>query len=227
MRRLILFDIDGTLLKGGPAKEAFTAAMAETYGPVSPPKCVSFGGKTDPQIAREVLTLVGLDDDAVDSGLPQLWSRYLAHLEVGLDDQPMTVLPGVHELLDALESFDDIALGLVTGNIFAGAKLKLSSAKLWDRFQVGGFGSDHEERDELPAIALKRARAHWETYLSADETFIVGDTPRDVACGQAGGTRTLAVATGTYAAGELEATGADYVLEDLSVTPEVVDLLVT
>ncbi|SVC03086.1 uncharacterized protein METZ01_LOCUS255940, partial [marine metagenome] len=73
----------------------------------------------------------------------------------------------------------------------------------------------------------KRARAHWETHLSADETFIVGDTPRDVACGRAGGTRTLAVATGTYAAGELEATGADYVLEDLSVTPEVVELLTT
>ena len=227
MRRLILFDIDGTLLKGGPAKEAFTAAMAETYGSVRPPKRVSFGGKTDPQIARELLTLVGLDDDTVDSGLPKLWPRYLAHLEVGLDDRPMTVLPGVRELLDALKVFDDIALGLVTGNIFGGAKLKLSSAKLWGRFQVGGFGSDHEERDELPAIALKRARAHWETHLSADETFIVGDTPRDVACGRAGGTRTLAVATGTYAAGELEATGADYVLEDLSVTPEVVELLTT
>ena len=225
MRRLILFDIDGTLLKGGPAKEAFTSAMEETYGAVGPLKRVSFGGKTDPQIARELLTLAGLDDDAIDSGFLKLWSRYLAHLEVGLNGRPMIVLPGVVALLDALRAFDDGALGLVTGNIFGGAQLKLSSANLWDRFQVGGFGSDHEERDELPAIALRRARVHWATDLSANETFVVGDTPRDVACGRAGGTRTVAVATGTYTARELEATGADHVLEDLSVTPEVVELL--
>ena len=186
MRRLILFDIDGTLLKGGPAKEAFTSAMEETYGAVGPVKRVSFGGKTDPQIARELLTLAGLDDDAIDSGFLKLWSRYLAHLEVGLNGRPMIVLPGVVALLDALRAFDDV---------------------------------------ELPAIALRRARAHWATDLSANETFVVGDTPRDVACGRAGGTRTVAVATGTYTARELEATGADHVLEDLSVTPEVVELL--
>jgi phosphoglycolate phosphatase len=225
MRRLILFDIDGTLVSGGPAKYAFEAAMVETYGTVGDVGSVSFGGKTDPQIARELLAGIGFDPDAIDSGFPELWERYVGHLEERLEDRPMKVLPGVERLLDALEILEDVGLGLLTGNIVRGAELKLGSAGLWDRFEIGGFGSDHEERDELPSVALGRARVHWSVEIEAAQAVVVGDTPRDVGCGQAGGTRTLAVATGTFSAAALVDAGADHVLDDLSSTQEVVGLL--
>jgi phosphoglycolate phosphatase-like HAD superfamily hydrolase len=225
MRRLILFDIDGTLVRGGPAKTAFLGAMAETYGTTGDPESVSFGGKTDPQIAREILGGAGLDRAAIDAGLPTLWERYLDRLEPALETHPMTVLPGVPELLEGLSMLDGVALGLVTGNIVGGAKLKLESAGLWDRFDVGSFGSDHEERDELPIIALGRAEERWGRSIEPAEALIVGDTPRDIACGRACAIRTVAVATGTYSAAALVAAGADHVLRDLSTTDQVVALL--
>lgn len=199
--------------------------MAETYGTMGDVGSVSFAGKTDPQIARELLTSVGFDREAIDPGLPELWERYVGHLEARLEDRPMTVLPGVHELLDALALLDGVGLGLLTGNIARGAELKLGSAGLWDRFAVGGFGSDHEERDELPAVAIQRARAHWNVPIAAADSFIVGDTPRDVGCGRAGGARTLAVATGSFRAAELVRAGPDHVIEDFSATLDVVALL--
>lgn len=225
MRRLILFDIDGTLVRGGPAKSAFLGAMAETYGTVGDPERVSFGGKTDPQIAREILTGAGVGQAAIDEGFPTLWERYLERLETALGTHPMTVLPGVRELLDGLAMLEGVGLGLVTGNIAGGARLKLGSAGLWDRFEVGSYGSDHEERDELPNIALGRAKERWGRAIEARHALIVGDTPRDIACGRACDIRTVAVATGTYAAEALIAAGADHVLEDLSVTERVITLL--
>jgi phosphoglycolate phosphatase len=225
MRRLILFDIDGTLVRGGPAKVAFEAAMVETYGTTGDVTGVSFAGKTDPQIARELLAGAGFDASLIDRGLPRLWERYLAHLEAHLPRRPMSVLGGVRELLDALAAVDDVALGLVTGNIAGGAELKLGSAGLWERFAVGGYGSDHEERNHLPAVALERARAHWRWDLAPCDSVIVGDTPRDIACGQACGSRTIAVATGSFSREELWAAGADHVVGDLTATDVVLELL--
>jgi phosphoglycolate phosphatase len=103
--------------------------------------------------------------------------------------------------------------------------LKLASAGLWERFAIGGYGSDSEERDHLPGIALERARMHWRATLAAEQAVIVGDTPRDVKCARAGGTRVLAVATGRFSAAELAATGADHVVEDFTATDRVVELL--
>jgi phosphoglycolate phosphatase-like HAD superfamily hydrolase len=199
--------------------------MAETHGTTGDPESVSFGGKTDPQIAREILSGAGLDRAAIDEGFPTLWERYLNRLEPALETHPMTVLPGVPELLEGLSMLDGVALGLVTGNIVGGAKLKLESARLWDRFDVGSFGSDHEERDELPIIALGRAEERWGRSIEPAEALIVGDTPRDIACGRACAIRTVAVATGTYSAAALVAAGADHVLRDLSTTDQVVALL--
>jgi phosphoglycolate phosphatase-like HAD superfamily hydrolase len=225
MRRLILFDIDGTLVRGGPAKGAFLRAMGETFGTEGDADKVIFAGKTDPQIAREILVGAGVGHAAIDQGLPGLWERYVRYLEPALETHPMTVLPGVFELLEGLRALEDVALGLVTGNIVGGAKLKLDSAGLWGHFAVGSYGSDHEERDELPAIALDRARTHWGSRLGPEHSIIVGDTPRDVACGRAGGMRTLAVATGHFSVTELTSAGADHVVSDLSTTGEVVALL--
>jgi phosphoglycolate phosphatase-like HAD superfamily hydrolase len=225
MRRLILFDIDGTLVWGGPAKHAFVDALVETYGTSGSVEMVSFAGKTDPQIARELLVGAGLQRAEIDEGLERLWERYLAHLEERLSDDPVEVLPGVGDLLSVLAEHDDIGVGLLTGNIHGGARLKLDSGGLWGHFRFGSYGSDHEERDELPAIAVSRARALWGDLVRAEAAIVVGDTPRDVACGRAGGTRTLAVATGSYSLQELEAVGPDHVLPDLSATLDVLDLL--
>ncbi len=227
MRRLVLFDIDGTLLAtGGPAKEAFRGAMMETYGTVGDIEVVSFAGKTDPQIARELLRGAGLSDDAIGAGMPELWRRYLGYLEVALEERPMLALPGVEELLVELgRRSAEYAIGLLTGNIRSGAKLKLRSAGLDGHFAMGSFGSDSEERDDLPGIALRRARELWGVTFRGRDVYVVGDTPRDVACGLKEGTRTLAVATGHFRAEELRAAGAHHVLDDLSATDQVLEVL--
>lgn len=225
MRRLLLFDIDGTLVWGGPAKDVFRLALVETYGTAGDIDGHSFSGKTDPQIARELLRGAGLDDEEIDRGFPGLWRRYLSGLEEGLSERPMEILPGVPLLLEVLAGEADVALALLTGNIADGARLKLGSAGLGHHFTTGSFGSDAENRDDLPAVALQRAREAWGVTFPVEEVIVVGDTPRDVQCGQAAGVRTLAVATGHHGAGDLREAGADWVVEDFGDTGAVVELL--
>lgn len=225
MKRLILFDIDGTLIWGGPAKDAFHVALVDAFGVTGPIEVHEFSGKTDPQIARELLTGVGLTDAEVDAGFPTLWQRYQEELEQRLPERPVRVLAGVEDLLDALGDSGRAGLGLVTGNILGGARLKLCSAGLFERFEVGSYGSDDEVRDHLPAIAIERARRHFGAPFPESEVVIVGDTPRDVACGRHAGCRTVAVATGSFSVEALCRTEADHVLPDLSDTEAVLRAL--
>ena len=215
MKRLLLFDIDGTLVRGGPAKKAFELAMELVFGTAGPIDSHDFSGKTDPQIARELLRAAGFGDERIDAGFEPLWQEYLGELESMLAEMPMTLLPGVRALLEHLSGMDDVAMGLLTGNIVGGARLKLDSVGLMGFFPIGGFGSDSEVREDLPAVAIRRAFRAWGIEFPAPSVVVVGDTPRDVACGKYGGTRTVAVATGRYDAGRLAATGPDRVLEDL------------
>lgn len=230
MKRLILFDIDGTLLlAGAAAKRAFHRAMIEVYGTAGPIGTHSFAGKTDPQIARELLTLHGLDDAATDAGLPELWRVYLRELEVELarPDHATTVLPGVTALLAALdEAVDDAVVGLLTGNIEPGAHLKLRSASLRE-FRFGAYGSDAERRDALPRVAVERAAALTGRSFEGSEICIIGDTPADVTCGRSLGVRAIGVATGSYDAGTLTDAGADTVFRDLSDTSAVLEALLS
>ena len=225
MQRLILFDIDGTLVLGGPAKLAFNMAMLETFGTAGAVDSYDFSGKTDPQIARELLSEAGLEDAVVDAGLAELWDRYIEELEARIGDNPMRLLPGVADLIEALASEPGVALGLVTGNIIRGARLKLGSVGLAECFEVGGYGSDHEVREHLPAIALERAFEAWGVTFPPESTVIVGDTPRDVECGKYAGARTVAVATGRPRRELLEATGADAVFDDFSDVASVIEVL--
>ena len=226
MKRLLLFDIDGTLIWGGPAKDAFCLAMVETFGTAGDIETFSFAGRTDPEIARGLLAGTGMSDEDIERGFPELWERYLGYLEARLPANPVDILPGVPALLDALAAEPDIAMGLLTGNIIRGAQLKLGSAGLLDHFMMGSYGSDHEERDELPAIALSRARETWGVEFDPQDVLVLGDTPRDVACGKREGLRTLAVATGHHDVDSLRATGADHVVDDFSDTAAIVALLV-
>lgn len=238
MKRLILFDVDGTLVWGGPAKEAFTLALGRAFAPSAREGRalarvigevgvgVSFAGKTDPQIARELLRKAGLDDARIDAGLTRLWTLYPRELERRLPAKPVTALPGARRLLAALEERGDAALGLLTGNIREGARLKLGSAGVaTDAFPVGAFGSDRERRNHLPAVAVERAERVWGLRFAPESVVVVGDTPLDVECGRHFGARTFAVATGHFGAAELEAAAADHVAPDLTRTREVVDVL--
>lgn len=229
MRRLILFDIDGTLLSTeGAARRGFHRALLDVYDTAGPIAEHRFDGKTDPQIARELLRLAGLSDAAIDRGLPDLWKAYLRELaaELARPGYRTRVYPGVAALLNELEARPDtMLLGLLTGNIEAGAALKLTSAGLAGRFRLGAYGSDGERRDALPALAVERARALVDHAYRGDEVVVIGDTPSDVTCGRSVGVRAVGVATGRYTTEELAAAGADVVFPDLSDTAAVLAAL--
>lgn len=229
MKRLILFDIDGTLLHSqGAARRAFTRSMLEVYGSAGPIDTHRFDGKTDPQIARELMRLDGMDDASIDARLPDLWLAYLRELDVefSMPDHETSVYPGVRELLTALEARShEQLLGLLTGNIRDGATRKLASARIHSDFRVGAFGSDCERRDGLPALAVQRARDLTGIHFRDRDVVIIGDTPADVTCGAALGVRTIGVATGHYDQNALRAVGAQFVFDDLSDTTSVIDAL--
>lgn len=229
MNRLILFDIDGTILNtNGAAKRAFHRALLEVYGTAGPIATHSFDGKTDPQIARELLQLAGWTDAAIDRGLGSLWRAYLRELatELAHPDHATTLLPGVREILNALDRTGErVVLGLLTGNVKQGADLKLASVALEGRFRMGAFGSDHERRDQLPAIAVERARGLTGREFCGREIVVIGDTPHDVTCGRSLGVCAVAVATGHHSHQDLEAAGAHVVLDDLADTAAVLEIL--
>jgi len=218
MRRLVLFDIDGTLLSaGGAGKRAIHAALMEVFGTTGPIGGYSFAGRTDPEIVRDLLRAGGVDDAEIDAGLPALWFRYVENLHREVREMRIHPLPGVRPLVKRVEQAGgETVLGLLTGNIAAGARIKVEAAGLrFDRFRVGAYGSDHAARPELPAIAVERARDLTGVAYAGKEIVIVGDTPKDVACGTHLGVRTIAVATGSHPVDELAACGPDHVFADL------------
>jgi phosphoglycolate phosphatase len=228
MLRLILFDIDGTLLtSGGAAPRAFRAALEAVFGTSGPPAGYSFAGKTDPQIARDLLLAGGLEEGRIVEGLEEVWRHYTRGLEQEFRTATATLLPGVRPLLDRLEEARERGvLGLLTGNLREGARMKLEAAGLeFQRFRVGAFGSDHADRHELPALAVDRAERLVGRRFAGKEVVIIGDTPLDIACGEHLGVRTIAVATGTYAADDLSACGPDHLFDSLEDTDAVLDAI--
>jgi len=205
--KLVLFDIDGTLLwSDGAGRRAMTAALVELFGGAGPTD-YRYDGKTDPQIVRELMRAAGHDDATIDARMERLVERYLMGLERELGNGAHTrVFPGVLPLLDELEARDDVVLGLLTGNFHAGAALKLRSAGLdIARFRVGAFGSDHHHRPALPAVAQRRAREVLGLDLRGRDLVVVGDTPADIECSRAVDASAIAVATGRYSVDELAA----------------------
>jgi phosphoglycolate phosphatase-like HAD superfamily hydrolase len=226
--KLVLFDLDGTVLwTDGAGRRAMTAALLEVFGGHGP-QSYHYDGKTDRQIVRDLMRLEGHGDAHIDERLPTLIDRYLANLEHELRDpaHERRLLPGVAELLDALEQRDDVILGLLTGNVAPGAAAKLRAVGIDPaRFKVGAFGSDHEMRPELPAIAQRRAREILGLEIPAEEMFVIGDTPADIHCGREAGAITIGVATGRYTVAELRAHGATAVFEDLRDTGAILRMI--
>jgi phosphoglycolate phosphatase-like HAD superfamily hydrolase len=227
--KLVLFDIDGTILLGdGAGRRAIHQALREVYGGIGPADH-RFDGKTDRQIVRELMRLDGHDDARIDAGLVDVLARYVRYLEreLAVPAHAPRLLDGVPELLDALEARPDVTLGLLTGNVEAGARAKLVAAGIDpDRFSSSAFGSDSEHRPDLPAVARRRASEALGADLPGERVVIIGDTPADVQCGRAIGARAIAVATGSYGVDELERHGAAHVFSDLTDTAAVVEAIV-
>ncbi|HWL14196.1 MAG TPA: HAD family hydrolase [Opitutus sp.] len=224
MKTLLLWDIDGTLLhSGGAGERALVAALHAEFGVVGTLEDIEIAGRTDAWIARRVLAKFALPDT------PDNVSRYLAaYLRALRSSQPhphARLLPGVPEVLRALSQRGDVAQGLLTGNLRAGAEIKLQPHGLWEHFAFGAFGDDSERRNDLGPHAVRRAAEHHSVKFAADRVWIIGDTPHDIECGKVIGARTLAVATGRHSVAELQAHQPTVVLADLSDTAAVLAAL--
>jgi len=224
-RKLVLFDIDGTiLLSSGAGRRAIVSAIAEHIGDAGALSDIPFGGKTDPQIVAELLAAAGHQEPPTPDRLDGICRRYVELLADELD-RPTTrthVMPGVHQLLDRLESAQGVVLGLLTGNLVQGARLKLRAAGIDPRrFQVGAYGSDAAHRPDLPPLAARRATRYFDREPRGDSVVIIGDTPADIACGSCIEARAIAVATGDYSVADLQACGPHMVFEDLADTESV------
>lgn len=211
---LYLFDIDGTLVDtGGAGMAALTEATREIFGHDGPE--LDLAGSTDLGVIANILTHFKIAPtlERIDA----YFQIYLSRLDWQLTNggHPGRVLGGADDLLRHLSGRPDTTLGLLTGNIAEGAAVKMRHYGLAHYFQFGAYGSDHEDRNQLGPIALQRAALHAGRNFTAEETWVIGDTPKDIACAHAIGARCLAVATGRFSAAELEAYGADRVVESL------------
>jgi len=228
MQHLVLFDIDGTILhSGGAGRDAMEYALATTFGTPGDPS-MRYDGKTDKQIIRESMRAAGFSDADIDSRMDDVVALYVASLPDRLSqpERGVGMYPGVAELIDAVHRHSDSALGLLTGNVEAGARLKLAAVGLdFNQFKVNAFGSDHEVRGELPAIAHRRMLDLFGIALRGRDVVVIGDTPADVACGRMLGARAIAVATGWYSVDDLMAHEPYAVFADLSDTAAVLEAI--
>jgi len=210
-----LFDIDGTLLSsGGAGKAAMEAALGSAFGVVEIRGRVPFAGRTDRAIGRDLFRAHGIDESAAN------WQRfvqhYLEHLPACLGRHPGRVLPGIAGLLDHLRQRQGAVLGLLTGNLQQGARLKLGHYDLAHHFAFGGYGDHHWDRDDVARDALQRVHEYCNGSLGPEQLWVIGDTPLDVSCARAIGARVAAVATGVHSLAELEAARPDCLLADFS-----------
>lgn len=228
--RLLLFDIDGTLMiSHGAGRRAMMRAYEEVFGTAGDAETMEMAGMTDPLIARAALAAHGFSPAEVDALFPELWRRYAGHLARELaqpaNGRHAEAYPGVRQLLSRLHARDDVVLGLLTGNIEVGAWLKLGYLGLDRFFTFGAFGNEGPERDKLPAVAIRRAELETGYRFTGREVVVIGDTPADIACGRHLSVRTVAVATGPFDEETLRAAGADVVLPDFRDTEQAVAAL--
>ena len=226
---MLLWDVDGTLVRAGDLGAAvFDLALEQVLG-VRPEQRVRMSGKTDPQIVTEYLCQMGVEEtpDRVEAVLRGIEAELAAAEAAGELAATGTALPGVAAVLRGLAGDDRVLSTLLTGNVAPNALVKVAAFGLdqWLDLEVGAYGSDHADRNLLVPIAMERLRATHGVTLYPPDAWVIGDTPRDLDCARAAGTRCLLVGTGRYSAADLEPLGADAVLEDLLDAPAVIKLL--
>jgi len=212
--KLLLFDIDGTLvLTGGAGIRALNRAFCQVVGIVNALDGIRLHGKTDPAIVREIFNARGAHQNA--DSYDQILAAYVEFLpEEVQQSRNYRVLPGIHRFLQDFQGRSDLAFGLATGNVEAGARIKLARGNLNPFFAFGGFGSDAENRTELVRRAAHNGSRLAGVTIDPNDIFVIGDTPRDIAAGREAGYRTVGVATSDYSTEDLSAAGADLVLSD-------------
>ena len=221
--KLLLFDIDGTiLLTHGIGRRAVEASLSELCGNPIDTTGISFSGKTDPQIIREVLVASGVNGGSLNGLVDEGIEAYTALMEESIRPEATEVLGGVPELIEALSQRSDVQLALLTGNLEPLAYRKLDAAGLGGYFPFGAFGSDHEDRYQLPPIALERARERTGREFDGRDVVIIGDTEHDIGCGRGIGAFSVAVCTGRFDRNYLHQHDPDVLLECLDDPDEFI-----
>jgi phosphoglycolate phosphatase-like HAD superfamily hydrolase len=223
-KRLLLWDIDGTLItSGGAGDQALRRVVRERFGADDDFHDIEIAGRTDAGIAASILRKYQVDATPVN--VTEFLEGYLTYLAELLPQTNGHVMPGVLEILDRMHARPDRVLALLTGNLRRGAKLKLQRYGLWDYFEFGAFADDHADRNELGAFARARAKEKHSAEFAAAQIDVIGDTGRDIACGKIFGARTIAVATGTWSRERLAEHNPDFLFDDLSDVENVIGTL--
>ena len=223
-KRLLLFDIDGTLIhSGGAGIFALQRVLAERFAIQDDLNDIEIAGMTDSGIVANILRKHRIP--ASPENIAVFLDSYIHFLSLELPQRSGSLLPGVLELLEKLKARPRVVLALLTGNVSRGAKLKLEHYGVWHFFEFGAFADDHHDRNELGPFAQARARDKHGQEFSASQIDVIGDTPRDIACGKAIEARTIAIATGTWPRAELARHEPDFLFDDLSDVDEVIRML--
>lgn len=213
--KLLLFDIDGTLItSGGAGERALRLALLEKFGIDDDLKTIEIAGRTDSGIVRQLCRRFGLAE--TPENFTKFFDGYLHHLADLLPKFQGRLLPGILPLLEALKSREDIVLGLLTGNLERGAELKLRHYGVWHYFEFGAYADDHHDRNELGRFACSRALERHGVEFPPERIYVLGDTPHDIACARAFGAKAIAIATGGYSHAQLSEHAPDYLFDDLS-----------
>ena len=223
--KLVLFDIDGTLITSrGAGRRAMRTALERVFGAAGGIDQYDLGGRTDTRIVHDVMGALGWEPARVKDRLDDFFEAYLAGLtsEIG-DGRHVVTLPGVSLVVDRLAQSADVVLGLVTGNIEEGARIKLLPTGLWPHFRIGAYGSDHMDRRRLPSLAARRAHALVGHTFAPTDVVVIGDTPHDIDCARAFGAVAIAVSTGQYTRAALLAEHPDHLFDDLADVERVLE----
>jgi phosphoglycolate phosphatase-like HAD superfamily hydrolase len=222
--KLVLFDIDGTLLtSGGAGERALRLGLKDRFGIEDDLKDIEIAGRTDSGIARQVLRKHQLPE--TPENITRFFDGYLHYLPLQLSETKGRLLPGVVPLLDALKARPDVVLGLLTGNLERGAEIKLTHYGVWDYFEFGAYADDHHDRNELGPFACARATERHGREFPANRIHVLGDTPHDISCARAFGAHAHAIATGNFTVEQLAEARPDCLFQDLSDLPAVLAAL--
>jgi len=226
-QRVLLFDIDGTLLDAvGEGSACFGRALTDVYGTSGPVDTYDMTGKTDWQILTDLMQIEGISLEVIEARRLEAFTAYAHHFEMTAPNLEIKIFPGVTPLLDGLKGDPRFILGLVTGNVREAVPHKLRAVGLDPGiFTFGAFGSDHPDRNALPGLALNRLGQMEGVSFPAESTLVIGDTPRDIHCARYAGMKVMCVTTGQYDRITLAGYHPDYLLEDLSDTDSVMDIL--
>ena len=224
----VLLDIDGTILRShGAGKESMLEAAGMVFSTTGKLDTFNFQGKTDPFILYRSLEMDGFTPEMIDERIPRFKEVYFNILEKNLSKLGAELLPGVMDLLNALDNDDSLICGLLTGNFRGGAMRKLDYFGLFNRFTVGVYGDDTWDRNRMPLIAIDRIFNETGLNIQPENITIIGDTVFDIECGRNSGTKTIAVATGWTDGDELKAHNPDFFFNDLSDTRAVMNAIYT